>query len=483
MTANPRGGSAVAVGRRVLGGLPGRGRGGGVGGGVSRGVDDVLQRVAVSLFWPGGNSRFVGFGHGRPLPRLGCLHGCVDRSIAHRERSARDRRCAQGPGPDQHRRRAAEHRNARSSGGRATVRRRRSRARHRDAAVRSPPVRRARGRVVRRLQRLSRRRVAPGWRRVVVRLRRPRRHSADARAPRRDSSACLDIDVRRRLGCGRPVDARLVGAEPHRGRVRRARRLAGLAGVHLSPPPAPEGVVMLAIVIGEGVVLLLLGLLVAGLLRSHAEILRALHDLGASVEPGDRRRRTAGTPSAAAVTTADSTAYDLVGLDLDGATATVSIVGAKNDTLLAFLSTGCSTCEPFWDAFRSQAGLPSDARLVVVVQDEESEARLRALAGPRLEVIASSAAWESYGVPGSPHFVYVDGATGRVTGEGTGPDWPSVRALLTQAADDREARAGAQTSDVEWHDNVTRIDSELLHAGIAAGHPSLAAPPDDDLGP
>jgi hypothetical protein len=240
---------------------------------------------------------------------------------------------------------------------------------------------------------------------------------------------------------------------------------------------------MLAIVIAEGVVLLLLGLLVAGLLRSHAEILRALHDLGASVEPGDRRHRAAGTPPTAGVTTGDSTAYDVVGLDLSGASTAVSVIGAKHDTLLAFLSTGCSTCEPFWDAFRAGEGLPGETRLVVVVQDEESEARLRSLAGPRLEVIASNQAWESYGVPGSPHFVHVDGATGRVTGEGTGPDWPSVRALLTQAADDQTARAAARVSDIEWHDNPTRIDAELLHAGIAASHPSLDAPPDDDLGP
>jgi len=241
---------------------------------------------------------------------------------------------------------------------------------------------------------------------------------------------------------------------------------------------------MLAVVIGEGVVLLLLALLVAGLLRSHAEILRALHDLGASVEPGQRRSRQAATPANGRMATGDSTAYDVVGLDLDGASASVSVVGAKQDTLLAFLSTGCSTCEPFWDAFRAGHGLPSDARVVVVVQDEESESRLRALAGPRLEVIASNQAWESYGVPGSPHFVWVDGATGRVTGEGTGPDWPSVRALLTQAADDRATRAAAAGPvDVDWHDNATRIDAELLHAGIGVGHASLVAPPDDDLGP
>ena len=242
---------------------------------------------------------------------------------------------------------------------------------------------------------------------------------------------------------------------------------------------------MLALVVAEGVVLLLLALLVAGLLRSHAEILQALHDLGASVEPGDRRARPAGTPSVAPGTTDDSPAYDLAGLDLAGAAAAVSVVGAKHDTLLAFLSSGCSTCQPFWDSFREGVTLPGGARLLVVVQDEESESRLRSLAGQDLEVVASSAAWESYSVPGSPHFVYVDGPSGRVTGEGTAPDWPSVRALLTQAVGDRAARGAppAPTADVQWRDNPTRIDAELLHAGIRAGDPSLDAPPDDDLVP
>ncbi len=36
------------------------------------------------------------------------------------------------------------------------------------------------------------------------------------------------------------------------------------------------------------VVLALLALLVAGLLRSHAEILRALHQLGVNMDPGAR---------------------------------------------------------------------------------------------------------------------------------------------------------------------------------------------------
>jgi hypothetical protein len=236
---------------------------------------------------------------------------------------------------------------------------------------------------------------------------------------------------------------------------------------------------MLALVIAEGVAILLLGLLVAGLLRSHAEILRALHDLGAGVDAGAAHGSAPLPAPTVRSTTTDSAAHDVVGVDLFGATAAVGVVGARHDTLLAFLSTGCSTCQPFWTAFRDGLDLSADTRLVVVVQEEESESRLRDLAGPA-EVVASNAAWDAYGVPGSPHFVYVDGPSGRVTGEGTGPDWPSVRNLLTQAKADRAARSA--TSMADWHDNPTRIDAELAEAGIVSGHASLAAPPDDELG-
>ena len=43
---------------------------------------------------------------------------------------------------------------------------------------------------------------------------------------------------------------------------------------------------MTVLVALQGVVILLLAVLVVGLLRSHAEILRALHDLGVNLEDG-----------------------------------------------------------------------------------------------------------------------------------------------------------------------------------------------------
>ena len=99
-------------------------------------------------------------------------------------------------------------------------------------------------------------------------------------------------------------------------------------------------------------------------------------------------------------------------------------------------------------------------RVVVVVKDasEESVTALRELAVPNITVVMSSAAWGDYRVPGSPYFVLVDGAAGRVRGEGTAATWEQVRRLLLQAiGDDRELA----------------IDRELLAHGIGPGDPSL----------
>ena len=59
---------------------------------------------------------------------------------------------------------------------------------------------------------------------------------------------------------------------------------------------------MLALVIVSTFVVLLLGILVAGLLRSHADILRSLHELGVGV--GDPAAAGAAAPVAAPVTLA-----------------------------------------------------------------------------------------------------------------------------------------------------------------------------------
>lgn len=231
---------------------------------------------------------------------------------------------------------------------------------------------------------------------------------------------------------------------------------------------------MIAVVVAEFGAIILLGLLVAGLLRSHAEILRRLHELGAGLDDSDHDAAPQPlTLSGRLVDVgAEAAAYDVAGERLDGASVSLSVRGARHDTFLAFLSSSCSTCRPFWDAFADTPSVPGGARLVVVVEDDDNVGRLRRLAPDDVTVVRSTSAWEEYGVPGWPHFVYVDGPTGRVVGEGTGQTWDRVRDLIEHAIGGREVMPDPR-------DNAERIDRELAAAGIGPGHPSLYAPVDD----
>lgn len=216
---------------------------------------------------------------------------------------------------------------------------------------------------------------------------------------------------------------------------------------------------VLALVVIEAVVIALLGVLVAGLLRSHAEILRRLHALGVGLD--DELPTTTGTtmlPNPAL----SADAVDVSGVTLDDEAAVVGVVGTSQDTLLAFLSSGCATCERL---FREEPTLPAHTRLVLVAKgpDEESVSALRSLVRPGQSVVMSSQAWLDYRVPHSPYFVLVDGPRGRVRGEGAASSWRQVSGLITQALAD--ASGGPQRE--------SRIDAELLAAGIRPGHESL----------
>src|SRR5579875_2951828 len=126
---------------------------------------------------------------------------------------------------------------------------------------------------------------------------------------------------------------------------------------------------MLAVVIVEAAAIALLGLLVAGLLRSHAEILKSLHELGAGREP-DPGTATVH-PGRIVPLGEDERAHDVAGHRLDGTAAAVGVAGARHDTMLVFLSSGCLSCRPFWDDLRAGVTAPDPVRTVVVVQDED----------------------------------------------------------------------------------------------------------------
>jgi len=257
---------------------------------------------------------------------------------------------------------------------------------------------------------------------------------------------------------------------------------------------------VLTLVILEGIVLALLGVLVVGLLRSHAEILRRLHDLGAGVfddeedtaaqgvtstvemseRPSIRTREGVPEPRTSAVTEG----HDVSGVTPSGNAKAIGVVGAEHSTLLAFLSSGCGTCGDFWRAFSvgEADSLPGrDTRLVVVTKgpDEESVSAVRELAAGATVTVMSSDAFEDYGVPVSPYFILVDGPSGSIVGEGAAGNWSQVANLLRQAAAD----AGLTTDGSSRHDAVARMrdgevrearaDADLMAAGILPGHPSL----------
>jgi hypothetical protein len=209
---------------------------------------------------------------------------------------------------------------------------------------------------------------------------------------------------------------------------------------------------MVAIVSVETVLLVLLVLLVAGLLRSHAEILRRLES-GESRGPESAPRRKAGAPAPAIAGT--TTEGDAVTLDFAG--------GAGPATLLAFLSTGCSTCAGMWEGL-GERRLPDGVQTVIVAHGAEREraARLRSLATGEVPVVMSSAAWEDYGVPGAPYFVLVDGD---IRGEGTATTWEGLASLVSDAIEDvREAMAAGRGR---------RVDDAFAAAGIGPDDPSL----------
>ena len=205
---------------------------------------------------------------------------------------------------------------------------------------------------------------------------------------------------------------------------------------------------MTPLVAGETLLLVVLTLFVVALLRSHAEILRRLEAL----DPAD----TVPRPESAR---GGRRAHDLAGTTPSGGARHIA---ASGDLLLAFLSSGCSSCARLIDSVpEAAAELPAATRLVVVTKSAEVERtrRFRPLE-QHVDVVMSSAAWDDYAVPGSPYFVHVE--QGAVAGEGSGTSWSRVASLLADALAERAPS-----------ESGPRVDAALEAAGIGPGDPSL----------
>jgi hypothetical protein len=207
---------------------------------------------------------------------------------------------------------------------------------------------------------------------------------------------------------------------------------------------------MTAAIVMLGVVVALISVLVVGLLRSNADVLRTLHDLGVGEDDlgasSPARQGAAGRARSSAEGLPERRAkgrgvvHDIAGLDPDGGAIHVGIEGAPGATLLAFLSSGCTTCQDFWRAFGTDEVrlVPGrDTRVVVVTRGPEDESPLAVgeLAPAGVSTVMSTTAWDDYGVPVSPYFMLVDGRRG-VLGEGAATSWAKVVQLLEESLAD-----------------------------------------------
>jgi hypothetical protein len=170
-------------------------------------------------------------------------------------------------------------------------------------------------------------------------------------------------------------------------------------------------------------------------------------------------------------------AHDISGSTLAGETVLLRTVDVEHDTVILFLSSGCSTCATFWSELASPIQLPPRTRLLVITQDAEVESlvSLKALAPAGTEVVLSSQAWEQYEVPGSPYVIAVNGSTGQVKGEGTGQSWAQIAELLARSTGQAGYLTGGPlatkpTGDAE---RESEVDRELIEAGLLPGDPRL----------
>lgn len=130
-----------------------------------------------------------------------------------------------------------------------------------------------------------------------------------------------------------------------------------------------------------------------------------------------------------------ASSHDIEGITPGGRAVMVAVRAADHRTLLAFLSTGCSTCSHLWQelATRHSAEFAAhQTELVLVTRGpgQTDPTAVGAVAPPQHLTIMSSQAWEQYQVPWTPYFILVDGGSSEIVAEGTAGSWDEVVALV-----------------------------------------------------
>jgi hypothetical protein len=244
---------------------------------------------------------------------------------------------------------------------------------------------------------------------------------------------------------------------------------------------------MVALVVVSTFVVLVLGVLVAGLLRSHADILRSLHELGVGV--GDPLAVTEAPPDVTTLPPAPSDAPELgpaptvTGVTPSGDARAIAVDNNDGLTLLGFLSSGCATCATFWEALQSPESLdlPDQTRVAIVTKgpDREVPGEVRAMVTGRVPVVMSTEAWIDYQIPGSPFFVLVDGSNGHMVGKGVARHVGQLAELIRRAEHDRSSGSGRhrrgrnEPTALDGPARAAEADEVLQAAGIYPGDRSL----------
>ena len=154
---------------------------------------------------------------------------------------------------------------------------------------------------------------------------------------------------------------------------------------------------MTVLVVIETAALALLAVLVAGLLRSHATILRRLHAIDGGADSAHGATRGAplempqvhtsrintmpGIPNPAELDGSKQSspdgrvAHDIAGTTPDGGTALIRTVGVEQDTVSRSCPRGAAPCQGFWDEFAQPRAvrLPRATRLVIVTKGSHEE--------------------------------------------------------------------------------------------------------------
>ena len=239
-----------------------------------------------------------------------------------------------------------------------------------------------------------------------------------------------------------------------------------------------------SIVIALSLAIIFLGVLVVGLLRSHAEVLKRLDRLGVRLDdPELHQHETTLAVRALTSDSVDSGEYkDVVGTTPEGDTVSVSPGLGEDPTLLAFLSTSCSSCTNFWEGFDAPVSVIGRTRFRVAVvtlgPDEESPTRAAGLRRGSVDVLMSSQAWDDYSVPGAPYFVLVAPAGGGVIGEGTASTFAALEEFLTDAGNDQDWDR-SRSRDRTDADRERMVDRDLRSAGLEPNDPRLYHSPGD----